>query len=156
MARQLPRNPADIRTAAQVRRRFRQAQILMGRALGEVGLTGLQYHLLLEVGASGPPGLLQGELSERLTVPEAKVSMLLKLLLARDLVRSTRESPDRRLVRIRLSTQGRRLLVSALERQRCALAEMVAGIPPEEMTAIVEWGMKEYLQLPGAVEVSSG
>ena len=142
------RSSSDIRAAAQVRRRFRQAQLAMGRALGEVNLTALQYHLLLEVAAARSGGVVQGDLARRLSAPEARISALVQPLVGRGLIRTSRSAPDRRVVRIRMTSAGRRLLVQALETQRQALAELVRSIPADEMTAMVDWGMKEYLRLP--------
>ena len=141
-------SPADIRAAAQVRRRFRQAQLAMGRALAGVNLTALQYHLMLEVAAAGPEGLAQRVLAGRLSAPEARISALVQPLLERGLIRASRSAPDRRVVRIRLTRSGASLLAQALEAQRQALVELVRSIPSDEMAAMVEWGMKEYLRLP--------
>jgi DNA-binding MarR family transcriptional regulator len=120
----------------------------MGRALASVNLTALQYHLLLEVAAAGSHGLAQRVLAGRLSAPEARISALVQPLLERGLIRATRSALDRRVVRIRLTRSGASLLAQALEAQRQALVELVRSIPSDEMAAMVEWGMKEYLRLP--------
>src|ERR1700730_15517183 len=66
----------DIRLAATFRRGFRQAMVIMNRALASNELSPLQYHLLLEAGAAGEDGLVQGELAELLQTPEARVALL--------------------------------------------------------------------------------
>ena len=142
------RSRADVMAAAQVRRRFRQAQVLMARALGGLGLSALQYHLLLELSAGGVQGRPQGELAASLSVPETRLSTLVRSLTERSLIKSSRAAPDRRVVRLRLTAAGRRLLIRALEGQRQALRGLILSIPRAEMDAMVEWGMNEYLRLP--------
>jgi DNA-binding MarR family transcriptional regulator len=114
----------DIRLAATFRRGFRQAVVIMDRALAAHELSPLQYHLLLEVGASGEDGIIQGELAELLQTPEARVSLLVHELSERGLLETSRGAPDRRVVRVGITQRGCSLVRDALQSQRSALSEM--------------------------------
>lgn len=115
---------AEIRLAAAFRRGFRQAMVLINRALAQHDLSPLQYHLLLEAGAAGRDGMVQGELAELLQTPEARVSLLVHELGERGLVDTVRMAPDRRVVRVGLTAAGNRTVSAALASQRAALAEL--------------------------------
>jgi DNA-binding MarR family transcriptional regulator len=114
----------DIRLAATFRRGFRQAMVIMNRALASNDLSPLQYHLLLEAGAAGEDGLVQGELAELLQTPEARVSLLVHEMVERGLLTTTRGAPDRRTVMVGITSQGCGVVHEALLAQRSALAEM--------------------------------
>lgn len=115
---------ADIRLAAAFRRGFRQAMVLINRALAGHDLSPLQYHLLLEAGAAGEDGIVQGELAELLQTPEARVSLLVHELSERGLVDTVRTAADRRVVRVGMTAAGSRAVQGALASQREALAEL--------------------------------
>lgn len=115
---------SEIRLAAAFRRGFRQAMVLINRALAQHDLSPLQYHLLLEAGAAGRDGMVQGELAELLQTPEARVSLLVHELGERGLVDTVRMAPDRRVVRVGLTAAGSRVVSGALASQRQALAEL--------------------------------
>jgi DNA-binding MarR family transcriptional regulator len=114
----------DIRLAATFRRGFRQALVLINRALAGHALSPLQYHLLLEAGAAGEEGLVQGDLAELLQTPEARVSLLVHELAERHLLDTVRGAPDRRVVRVGITAEGCTVVRAALEAQRSALAEL--------------------------------
>jgi DNA-binding MarR family transcriptional regulator len=150
----------ELRLAAQLRRGFRHAQLLMAHSLGEHDLSALSYHLLLEVGAAGPEGVVQGELADLLQCPAARVSMLLRDLTDRGLVRCARSAPDRRVVRIRATPEGARVAHAALHRQRDALSTLseYAGLP--SVTSLLRAALRLYLgvdmQLPGFLAPAPG
>src|ERR1700722_17978928 len=66
----------DLRLAAMFRRGFRQAMIQINRSLAQHDLSPLQYHLLLEAGAAGTEGCVQGDLADLIQAPEARVSLM--------------------------------------------------------------------------------
>ena len=117
----------DLRLAAMFRRGFRQAMIQINRSLAQHDLSPLQYHLLLEAGAAGTEGCVQGDLAELIQAPEARVSVMVHELNARGLVRTLRSAPDRRMVRVGLTEAGCRVVEAALHAQRAALH---AGVLP--------------------------
>lgn len=131
-----------------MRRRLRQALLLMNRALAGHELSALQYHLLLEVAVAGAAGLNQVSLAELLAVPEGRVSYLVQELKNRALVTQTKSERNRRITTVHLTSKGRRVLAKSMEAQRQVLAKMVTGIPADELAAMVDWGVREYLQLP--------
>ena len=137
---------AELAAAVPLRRRFRQAQILMSRTLAGYHLSVLQYHLLLEVGVSGQDGVVQGKLAELLACPEGRVSSLVRDLVGRGLVVRYRASPDRRVVRLRLTPRGLRTVVASGRKQRQELSDMVRGIPPEELRVMADWAIRTYLR----------
>jgi DNA-binding MarR family transcriptional regulator len=135
----------ELRVAAALRRGFRHAQLLMAHALAEHDLSALSYHLLLEVGAAGREGVVQGDLADLMQCPDARVSMLVRDLSDRGLVRCARSAPDRRVVRIRATARGIRLANAALHRQRQALSTLsqYAGLP--SVTALLGSALRLYL-----------
>ena len=140
----------ELRLAAALRRGFRHAQLLMAHSLAEYDLSALSYHLLLEVGATGSRGVVQGDLADLLECPDARVSTLVRDMAERGLVKATRSSPDRRVVLIHATSRGTRLTQEALHRQREALASIAdyAGLP--SVTYLLEAALRLYL----GVEVS--
>jgi len=114
----------EIRIAAAFRRGFRMALVLIDHALAEHGLSALQYHLLLEVGASGEEGIVQGDLATLLHTPEARVSLLVHELAERGFVDTQRGAPDRRVVRVGLTSAGCGVVNAALQTQRRALGNL--------------------------------
>ena len=135
----------ELRLAAALRRGFRHAQILMAHSLAESDLSALSYHLLLEVGAAGREGVVQGDLADLLQCPEARVSTLVRDMSSRGLVVAARWAPDRRVVHIRATTRGIRLTHEALHRQREALTSLsdYAGLP--SATSLLQAALRLYL-----------
>ncbi|HXZ99800.1 MAG TPA: MarR family winged helix-turn-helix transcriptional regulator [Candidatus Binatia bacterium] len=150
----------ELGTAALLRRGFRHAQVLMAHSLAEYDLSALSYHLLLEVGAAGDQGVVQGDLADLLQCPDARVSMLVRDLAARGLVRADRSAPDRRVVRIQPTPAGIQLTRKALHRQREVLSSLseYAGLPG--VTDLLRDALRLYLgvdvHLEGVVSRISG
>jgi DNA-binding MarR family transcriptional regulator len=140
----------EIRLAAVFRRGFRQALVLINRALAQHDLSPLQYHLLLEVGSAGEEGLVQGELVELLQTPEARVSLLVHELGERGLVDTLRTAPDRRVVRVGITAAGSKLVHAALESQRVALRQLAQDF---EMPGVGEM-LRSAVQLYLGVDIS--
>ena len=136
---------ADIRLAAAFRRGFRQAMVLINRALAEHDLSPLQYHLLLEAGAAGEDGIVQGELAELLQTPEARVSLLVHELSERGLVDTVRTAADRRVVRVGLTAAGSRSVRGALASQRQALAELAREFDSPYVGDMLQRAVQLYL-----------
>ena len=142
----------ELRLAAALRRGFRHAQLLMAHSLSEYDLSALSYHLLLEVGAAGPPGVVQGDLADLLQCPDARVSTLVRDMAERGLVRAARSAPDRRVVRIHCTPRGVRLTQEALHRQREALTSLseFAGLP--SVTSMLQAALRLYLGVDISLE----
>ena len=142
----------EMRLAAALRRGFRHAQVLMAHSLAEYDLSALSYHLLLEVGAAGPDGLVQGDLADLLQCPDARASTLVRDMGERGLIRAARSTPDRRVVRIHSTPRGTRLTQEALHRQREALMSLseYAGLP--SVTSLLQAALRLYLGVDVSLE----
>jgi DNA-binding MarR family transcriptional regulator len=135
----------EIQLAAAFRRGFRQALVLINRALAEHDLSPLQYHLLLEAGASGQDGLVQGDLAELLQTPEARVSLLVHELVERGWLDTVRMPPDRRVVRVGITKEGSRVVRAALDAQRTALAELAREFEAPGIGGMLRSAVQLYL-----------
>jgi DNA-binding MarR family transcriptional regulator len=142
----------EIRLAAVFRRGFRQALVLIDRALAQHNLSALQYHLLLEVGSNGVDGCVQGDLAEVLQTPEARISLLVHELSERGLLHTLRAAPDRRVVRVGLSGQGCRLVAAALHTQREALRGMAREFEFPGVSEMLRQAVQLYLGVDIAPE----
>ncbi|MBV8302312.1 MAG: winged helix-turn-helix transcriptional regulator [Candidatus Dormibacteraeota bacterium] len=135
----------DLCLAAAFRRGFRQALVLMNRALAEHDLSPLQYHLLLEAGAAGELGVVQGDLAELLQTPEARISLLVHDLGERGLLTTQRGAPDRRVVRVGITGDGCALVAAALQSQRRALRDLAGSLADPGVTEMLQRAMELYL-----------
>jgi DNA-binding MarR family transcriptional regulator len=142
----------DLRLAAIFRRGFRQAMIQINRSLAQHDLSPLQYHLLLEAGAAGCEGCVQGDLAELIQAPEARVSLMVHELNARGLVRTLRCAPDRRMVRVGLTEAGCRVVEAALHAQRAALHEMAQDFNVPGVAQMLRGAVQLYLGVDIAEE----
>jgi DNA-binding MarR family transcriptional regulator len=142
----------EMRLAAALRRGFRHAQLLMAHSLAEYDLSALSYHLLLEVGAAGTDGLVQGDLADLLQCPDARASTLVRDMGERGLIRTVRSTSDRRVVRIHSTPRGTRLTGEALHRQREALMSLseYAGLP--SVTSLLQAALRLYLGVDVSLE----
>ena len=142
----------EIQLAAAFRRGFRQALVLINRALAQHDLSPLQYHLLLEAGASGDEGLIQGDLAELLQTPEGRVSLLVHELAERGLLDTVRMPPDRRVVRVGITAEGSRVVRAALASQRAALAELAREFETPGVGDMLHRAVQLYLGVDLAPE----
>jgi DNA-binding MarR family transcriptional regulator len=142
----------DLRLAAAFRRGFRQAMIQINRSLAQHDLSPLQYHLLLEAGAAGCDGCVQGDLADLIQAPEARVSLMVHELNARGLVRTLRSAPDRRMVRVGLTEAGCRVVEAALHAQRAALHAMAQDFNVPGVAQMLRGAVQLYLGVDIAEE----
>jgi DNA-binding MarR family transcriptional regulator len=142
----------ELRLAASLRRGFRHAQLLMAHSLAEYDLSALSYHLLLEVGAAGSEGLVQGDLADLLQCPDARASTLVRDMVERGLIRTARSTHDRRVVRIHSTPRGVRLTQEALHCQREALMSLsqYAGLP--SVSSLLQAALRLYLGVDVSLE----
>jgi len=82
----------------------------LGETLGPFQLTVGQYGVLQVLREAGAEGLACGEIAQRLVTRDPDVTRLVDRLEVRGLVNRRRERPDRRLVRIEITKEGRQLL----------------------------------------------
>lgn len=138
---------ADIELVAQLRGAFAEAQTIMGHTLADLGLTEQRYHLLLVVAAGGREGTVQGALARELHCPESRISLLVRELGGAGLVETLRDDADRRLVRVRVTAEGERVLGRAITVQREALSSLIANIDGDEVIRLAELVARMYLGL---------
>jgi len=142
----------DLRLAAIFRRGFRQAMIQINRSLAQQDLSPMQYHLLLEAGAAGTEGCVQGDVAELIQAPEARVSLMVHDLQARGLVQTLRSAPDRRMVRVGLTEAGCRAVEAALHAQRAALHGMALEFDVPGVVQMLRGAVQLYLGVDIAEE----
>jgi DNA-binding MarR family transcriptional regulator len=142
----------DLRLAAAFRRGFRQAMIQINRSLASFDLSPLQYHLLLEAGAAGTEGCVQGDLADFIQAPEARVSLMVHELRGRGLIRTLRAAPDRRMVRVGLTEAGCRVVEAALHAQRAGLHEMAQDFDIPGVAQMLRGAVQLYLGVDIAEE----
>lgn len=102
----------DYESLAQFRYHLRQFWAFSEQAARHAGLTSQQHQALLVLRAfSSAERLTIGELAKRLALKHHSVVGLMDRLVARNLVRRTRDVTDRRHVWIKLTPKSRTLLV---------------------------------------------
>ena len=91
----------------------RTAAVLMHRMeqhFREFSLTGTQYNVLRIVAGAGPDGISQCDIASRLVAETPDVPRLLKRTEAAGLIRRSPSPDDKRVLRVCLTPQGKRLL----------------------------------------------
>ena len=78
--------------------------------LRPAGLSHTQYNVLRILRGAGPPGLACRQVAERMLTRDPDVTRLLDRLEKRGLVRRARERRDRRVVSVRITAEGLRIL----------------------------------------------
>jgi DNA-binding MarR family transcriptional regulator len=80
------------------------------RVLKPYGITGTQYNVLRILRGSEPNGLCRNEIRDRMLTRMPDVTRLLDRMEDAGLIARAREDDDRRMVRTRITSQGRRLV----------------------------------------------
>jgi len=119
----------------------------MAGALAECDLSEQRYHLLLAVAPAGPSGVVESALAEELHCPRSRVSLLVRELSDGGFIEGVRDATDRRMVRIRLTAAGRRLLDRAVRAQRRSLRAMASGLSRQDIAGMLNLAARAYLGL---------
>ena len=98
----------------------------VAEALKPYELSGTQYNALRILRGAGSAGLACQEIAERMVTRDPDVTRLLDRLEARKLIERARSPRDRRVVLVRISEAGRRLLAS-MDSSIDALPKRVLG-----------------------------
>ena len=85
----------------------------VAEALKETGLTPTQFNVLRILRGAGSAGLPSGEIGARMITNDPDLTRLLDRLEARELVKKSRGTSDRRIVRVHISEVGLRLVKRA-------------------------------------------
>jgi DNA-binding MarR family transcriptional regulator len=105
-------------------------------AAREVGLTAVQYHLLLHTqGFEGRDWASMGELAERLQTAAHGVGVLVTRCEEMGLARRQANAGDGRLVEVHLTAKGRRLMTDLAARHQAQLGELAAVIEAARASA---------------------
>jgi DNA-binding MarR family transcriptional regulator len=127
------RSLEEIQRVATFRAALRRFERTTERAVRRVGLTPRQYLLLLAI--EGSPGRARtasiSELADALQLAPSTTSELVDRASAASLVRRTTGGADGRVVRVALTTTGRRILeraMAGLDAERDAVAVAAAAL----------------------------
>jgi DNA-binding MarR family transcriptional regulator len=84
------------------------------------------------------PGITQKELSEKLEITPAAVSVSLRKMVSEKLVEKRADPLDGRVIRLYLGPHGEKLAHSAQGQQIRLIAELLSGLPLDEQQTVVE------------------
>jgi DNA-binding MarR family transcriptional regulator len=101
-----------------------------------VPVTVQQYRILVLLGVRG--GLTVGELAELSGVNQSNASRLCDRLQKLELVVRRRAEDDARLVRIELTTQGKRVVEAVMRRRRREVADVLERLSDTQSRAVVD------------------
>jgi DNA-binding MarR family transcriptional regulator len=119
----------------------RTASLLLqavGRNLRPHRLTPAQYNTLRILRGAAPAALTCGEIGDRLVSPGPDVTRLLDRLAARGLVERLRDETDRRVVRARITGQGRELLGRIDESVAAGLRGLLGPLGRARLRTLIE------------------
>jgi DNA-binding MarR family transcriptional regulator len=118
------------------------ADMLMQRiaaVLKPFKLSHSQYNVLRILRGAGPEGLACQEVAERMIARDPDITRLLDRLEARGLVTRTRDQKDRRVVTVRITPEGLRLLE--------ALDQPIAEVDRQPLQHLGEQRLRALIQL---------
>lgn len=106
------------------------------RLFKPLGLTSAQYNVLnILAESSAPGGLSQRELSDELVVDRSNVTGLLDRMAKAGWVRRDDDPADRRIYRVHLTPEGRRLWEKVAPRYAAVVAQVTRGLTEEQVSA---------------------
>lgn len=97
------------------------------------GLTLPQFDVLAQLDRRDAGGMTPGELTRELLVTAGNVTGIVDRLEALGLVDRRRQRDDRRVVRVRLTPRGRRLIRRAIPRHRRDVLSLLRPVPAEDL-----------------------
>lgn len=119
-----------IRTAAQLADHF-------DRLLKPFGITAAQYNVLRILRGAEQEGLCRNELRDRLLTRMPDVTRLLDRMETAGLVSRSRENEDRRLVRTRITDQGRQVLLDLEQSVADEHARRFGHLDPQQLQTLI-------------------
>lgn len=141
-------NPAQVANIIDNIRRFFQVLNEHSKLVErETGLTGSQLWAIKTIAGAEP--IKPSELARRMYLHPATVVGLIDRLVNRGVVVRDRSEQDRRVVEIRLTEAGRRLLLSAPEVPQEMLVEGLEGLSHEKLSRVAD-GMEDLVVILGA------
>jgi DNA-binding MarR family transcriptional regulator len=106
--------------------------------VGEVGLTPLQYGVLIHLSKlTGKPGIEQNSLAGRLNIDRNTASLLVEQLVKKELVERRVNGADRRARLLSLTPKGERLYAQLRPAHLAANQSILAPITPRERKLLI-------------------
>lgn len=115
---------------------FRSIQMHSHRVQGRCGVSAVQLWAMWELSIT--PGLKVSELSRVLSIHQSTASNMLDKLENGGLVTRERKGRDQRVVRLRLTDEGLRLLADAPRPLQGALSDALRHLPDDVLSALYE------------------
>ncbi len=108
------------------------------RSLGDVAdeVTMTQYRTLVVLASRGPQSA--AALAEAVDVTPPTATRMSDRLVRKGLVVRRHDRSDRRLIRLTLAKKGRDLVAAVTERRRIEIARLLAAIPVEQQSSLVD------------------
>lgn len=129
--------PGDVEPVFNALRRLVHALHTASREVEQhLGLTGAQLFVLTQLGAT--PSLSINALAERTMTHQSTVSVVVRRLVRRRLVRKVRAADDARRVELTLTPAGTTLLRRAPLSMQIRLAQAIHDLPPDAREALGE------------------
>jgi len=120
-----------IKVLAQFREVFRAAKLHFAAVRRSAGVSGAQLWALWELHEQ--PGLQVSELTRKMSLHQSTVSNLVEKMCAGGLVLRGGHPQDRRVVRLRLSAAGKKVVARAPKPARGILPDALARMPLEDL-----------------------
>ena len=105
------------------------------KAFGIPDLRLTEFAVLQQLSESGPTPMVR--LSDENLVTKAAITAIIDAMEKKGLVRRVRDSPDRRVVTIQMTSAGKRLFVVAKRRHQAIVTGFVSSLEPDERRALV-------------------
>ena len=133
IARSAPASEAElaIQVLAQFREVFRAAKLHFAAVKRSAGVSGAQLWALWELHEQ--PGLRITELTQRMSLHQSTVSNLVEKMSAAGLVLRARHPADGRVVRLRLSLAGKKVVARAPKPARGVLPDALSRMQEQEL-----------------------
>jgi len=108
------------------------------RSLGDVAeeVTLTQYRTLVVLASRGPQSL--AELADAVDVTPPTATRMCDRLIKKGLIVRRHERGDRRLIRLTLAKDGRKLVDAVTQRRRTEISHLMGAIPLEQQSALVD------------------
>lgn len=131
-------DPSPIRVIGRISRLSRSIDRRLKVVFERHGLQAWEYDLLASLRRTGPPyTLTAGELLESLMITSGAVTNRIDRLERRGLVERARAPEDKRIVRVRLTDAGHRIMDDALPDHLANESAILRGLSAEDAAALV-------------------
>jgi len=130
----IPTQSYDLRILQALRRIIRSVDVHSHKLVTKHNITGPQLGCLLAVKESGP--ITSAKLSQKIYLSPSTIVGIIDRLEEKKLVQRNRDSKDRRLIHIYITTAGEQLVVAAPSLLQDTLVNGLIELPDEEQISI--------------------